>query len=480
MTPTPHPYPTYRPSGVPWLGDVPAHWEVRPSRAIFIEINERGHPDEQLLSVTIAQGVMQQQRLLRESAQKDSSRLDKSDYKLVRPGDVVYNKMRAWQGAAGVSSYRGIVSPAYIVQQPRPGVAPLYFHRVLRIPAFATEAERWSYGIASDMWSLRPEHFKMIQFCLPPLSEQAAIVRYLDHADRRIRRYVTAKRKLIALLEEEKQAVINQAVTRGFDPNVRLKPSGVEWLGDVPAHWAVLTLGQIADSFRTGPFGSMLHQSDYVEGGTPIVNPVHMRNGAIVEDPTCTVSGADADRLSGYRLCLHDIVFSRRGELGRCALVRHRETSWLCGTGSIRVRIRYEDLEPEFLIQALQVRRVGEYLSLVSVGATMANLNTGILKGIHILMPPIREQREILERISLQSRSIDAAIARTRRQIALLEEYRSCLVADVVTGKLDVREAGALLSVEADEEEPFNEGDLAEHVDSNSYDAETVEAELTA
>ena len=280
MTPTPHPYPTYRPSGVPWLGDVPAHWEVRPSRAIFIEINERGHPDEQLLSVTIAQGVMQQQRLLRESAQKDSSRLDKSDYKLVRPGDVVYNKMRAWQGAAGVSSYRGIVSPAYIVQQPRPGVAPLYFHRVLRIPAFATEAERWSYGIASDMWSLRPEHFKMIQFCLPPLSEQAAIVRYLDHADRRIRRYVTAKRKLIALLEEEKQAVVSRAVIRGLDPNVRLKPSGVEWLGDVPEHWEIPRLRNLGQAL----IGLTYDPQDVVgeEAGILVLRASNILDGQLV------------------------------------------------------------------------------------------------------------------------------------------------------------------------------------------------------
>ena len=169
-----------------------------------------------------------------DTSKKDSSRLDKSAYKLVRPGDVAYNKMRAWQGAIGVSTYQGIVSPAYVVQRPRDGANPLYFHHLLRTPAFATEAERWSYGIVSDMWSLRPEHFKMIHCCLPPLPEQRAIVRYLDHVDDRIRRYVSAKEKLIALLEEERQAVIHRAVTRGLDPNVPLKPSGVEWLGDVP------------------------------------------------------------------------------------------------------------------------------------------------------------------------------------------------------------------------------------------------------
>ena len=445
------PYPSCKSSGVEWLGQVPKHWDVLPNRALFAEVNERDYPEEQMLSVTITKGVIRQRALLADGSKKDSSNQDKSAYKLVLLGDIVYNKMRAWQGAIGASDHRGIVSPAYVVVRPRNGTSSRYAHYLLRTPAFAKEAERWSYGITSDMWSLRPEHFKLIYGCLPALPEQHAIVRYLDHADRRIRRYVSAKQKLITLLEEEKQAVINQAVTRGLDPNVRLKPSGVEWLGDVPEHWAIRTLGQIADSFRTGPFGSTLHQSDYIEGGTPVINPIHMRDGAIIEDLSCTVSEAVADRLSSYRLGLHDLVFSRRGELGRCALVRGRETSWLCGTGSIRVRIAYGNTEPEFLIQALQVRWVGEYLSLASVGATMANLNTGILKGVPILVPPIQEQRDLLEFIGRRSRTIDTAIDRTCRQIELMEEYRTRLISDVVTGKLDVREAAAQLPEQLEE-----------------------------
>ena len=252
---SPHPYPASKPSGVPWLGDVPDHWEVRPGRSIFTEINERDKAGEQMLSVTIAQGVIRQQTLLQDSSQKDSSRLDRSGYKFVRPGDIVYNKMRAWQGAAGMSRYQGIVSPAYIVQRPRSGVDPDYFHSLLRIPAFATEAERWSYGIASDMWSLRPEHFKMIHFPLPPLPEQRAIVRYLDHVDGRIRRYVDTKEKLVGLLEEERQAVVNRAATRGLDSNAPLKPSGVDWLGDVPEHWEVRSAFKRRVGFQEGPGG---------------------------------------------------------------------------------------------------------------------------------------------------------------------------------------------------------------------------------
>ena len=172
-------YPAMKESGIEWLGEVPEHWEVVPNRTLFDEIKDRDCSDEQMLSVTIKRGVILQSTLLEGTSKKDNSNLDKSNYKLVQPGDIAYNKMRAWQGAIGASPYRGIISPAYVVQRPRRQSShPAYFHNLFRIPSFQKEAERWSYGIASDMWSLRPEHFKVIYSCLPPLSEQNAIVRY--------------------------------------------------------------------------------------------------------------------------------------------------------------------------------------------------------------------------------------------------------------------------------------------------------------
>jgi type I restriction enzyme S subunit len=273
-------YPSYKDSGVPWLGMVPEHWKVLPSRAIFAEVNERNHPYEEMLSVTINRGVIRQEALLIDSSKKDSSNLNKSAYKLVCPGDIAYNKMRAWQGAIGASDFRGIVSPAYVVMRPRDDHNPRYFHELYRTPHFAKEAERWSYGITSDMWSLRPEHFKMIYSAVPPREEQEAIVRFLDHVNRRIERYIRAKKKLIALLNEQKQAIIHRAVTRGLDPNVRLKPSGIPWLGDIPKHWEVKRNSWLFDernergkpglpilivSLRTG----VTEGSDYDEDGRP-------------------------------------------------------------------------------------------------------------------------------------------------------------------------------------------------------------------
>ena len=425
------PYPAYKTSQIPWIGEIPEHWEVSHLRYFCECLDGRRIP----LSA--------------------ENRGDKQ-------GNIPY-----WGANSVIDHINGWIFDEPLVLVGEDG-AP--FTDTTRSVAFFVNEKVWVNNhihVLRCSKELRPEFLvhilnsvdykdfisgstrdKLTQqrlldipIQLAPPTEQAAIVRFLDHADEQIKRYIASKERLIALLEEERQALVHQAVTRGLDPNVKLKPSGVEWLGDVPEHWSIRTLGQIADSFRTGPFGSMLHQSDYIEGGIPVINPIHIRGGVIAEDPSCSVSDPVAVRLSDYRLAKHDLVFSRRGELGRCSLVRDRETNWLCGTGSIRVRITYDGIDPEFVIQALQVQWVGEYLSHVSVGATMNNLNTGILKSIPILMPPLQEQGNILGHSTRQTSAIDVAMTSIRQMIGLLQEYRTRLIADVVTGQLDVREA---------------------------------------
>jgi type I restriction enzyme S subunit len=146
------PYSEYKESSQAWLGVVPRHWSLMPNRALFAEVKDRNHPDEEMLSVTITRGIVRQKALLEGSSKKDNSNLDKSAYKLVQPRDIAYNKMRAWQGAIGASALRGIISPAYVVMRLRKeGDLPSYFHHLYRTPQFAKEAERWSYGITSDM-----------------------------------------------------------------------------------------------------------------------------------------------------------------------------------------------------------------------------------------------------------------------------------------------------------------------------------------
>ena len=448
-----NPYPAYTPSSVPWLGDVPAHWEVLPNRAIFMEVNDQEHPEEQMLSVTIAEGVIRQQTLLEGSSKKDASRLDRSAYKLVQPGDIAYNKMRAWQGAIGVSGYRGIVSPAYVVQRPRKGMDSRYLHYLLRTPAFAEEAERWSYGITSDMWSLRPEHFKMIYSCVPPLPEQTAIVRYLDHADRQMRRYIDGKETLIGLLEEQRQAVVQHAVTRGLDPDVRLKPSGIDWLGDVPAHWEVRRLKWVAS-----------------------LNPSkrEVRASLLADTPVTFLPmervGTDGRIESGEMLPASDVwngftYFERKDVLvakitpcfenGKGACLDSLPTKVGFGSTEFHVLRAGPSTSPQFLYRLTtleEFRRLGVNAMIGAAG--QQRVPQAFVANYPIAIPPLPEQAAIVEHLDKATADIDTAIANTRREIDLLREYRTRLIADVVTGKADVREAAAGLGEEVDETKP--------------------------
>jgi len=457
------PYDAMADSGTRWLGRVPAHWSVAGARSVFAEVGPAGHADEPLLSVTIGRGVLQQSDLLAASSKKDSSNVDRSKYKLVEPGDVAYNKMRAWQGAVGLSEYRGIVSPAYVVMRPRRD-SGRYLHHLLRTPGFAKEAERRSYGITSDQWSLRPEHFKMIHFPVPPVAEQAAIVKYLGHAHARIDRAIAAKRKLIALLEEQKQAIINQAVTRGLDPTVPMKDSGIPWLGAIPEHW------------ETRPLRSFARERDERAGADQnrlVLLSVSIRNGVTPRSESA-LRESRAEDFASYKI-------SREGDL---VLNRMRAFQGALGVSRVRGMV-----SPDYLVASIRpVVEVG-YVEHSIRSSWFVDSMTRVLRGIgsisqgsartprinpedflrlRIPLPPRLEQKEIVTRIAAESASAEDATKRLLFEIELLREFRTRLTSDVVTGQLDVRAVAAALpdfveqaAVDADsgEDESFDELD---------------------
>ena len=447
------PYPEYKESEQAWLGRVPRHWPVLPNRALFAEVKDRDHPDEEMLSVTITKGIIRQKALLTDSSKKDSSRQDKSAYKLVQPRDLAYNKMRAWQGAIGASDFRGIISPAYVVMRLREERnLPRYFHHLYRTPHFAKEAERCSYGITSDMWSLRPEHFKMMYTPQPPPEEQAAIVRFLNYANGRLERAIRAKRKVIALLNEQKQAIIHRAVTRGLDPNVPLKPSGIPWLGDIPQHWNPTKLYRITDQARPIMYGIVLPGPD-VDNGVFIVKGGNCETGRLRPEFLSRTTFEIESRYARSRLRGSDIVYSIRGSIGSAQIVPDE----LAGANLTQDAARIAPgpgIHSQWLLFAVRSRSFFNKLEAGAVGATIRGINIRDLKRAELVIPPIEEQIRIAEFLDRETRQVDVAITQLDREIALLREYRTRLVADVVTGKLDVREVALQLPEEAAELEP--------------------------
>ncbi|MDE0367277.1 MAG: restriction endonuclease subunit S [Gammaproteobacteria bacterium] len=328
-----------------------------------------------------------------------------------------------------------------------------FLFRALQANAVAAQFHVRANGVTR--YGLTQEAIKSIWLPVPPLAEQAAIARFLDHATSRISRYIRAKQKLIALLDEYKQVLIHEVVTGQIDVQTgksypEYRESGVEWIGNIPTHWKDASLRFAAKSIQIGPFGSQLHASDYVEGGTPVVNPSHLRDCRIEPDQSVTINDQKGAELARHRLEPLDIVMARRGELGRCALVGEREAGWFCGTGSLRVRLDLEVAAPEFLVLVLGSNGTKDSLSLSSVGATMENLNSEIVSRLRVPLPPLREQRDIVNFVDNVNSHLEWSMGHIRGQISLLREYSTRLIADVVTGKIDVRSTTAVRRYESD------------------------------
>lgn len=435
-----------------WLPQIPAHWAWDPARTLFKERKETGHVDEPLLSVTIARGVIPQAELLASTSKKDSSNADKSKYKLIESGDLVYNKMRAWQGAAGLSRHRGIVSPAYVVMTARRGEAA-YFHHLVRTPTFAKEAERWSYGITSDQWSLRPEHFKMIRFPVPPAEEQAAIVKYLAHANARIDKAIAAKRRLIALIQEESVAQVEAllaAVARDCSEPMfgrvlhRIEqgtsPSAAE--GDFDdSRWAVLSLSAV----NRGQFIASAVKPLSVDFAAP--ESMSIRDGDLLMTRSNT-----------------------RERVGDAAIVRDPRPRTIMPDLIYRLVLRQNCMSPEFASLALRSRRLRNQIEVVARGSsdTMPKLAQGHVRALRVPLPSLVDQARIVAEADRISRPVETTLDRISAEIELLSEFRTRLVADVVTGQIDVRRIASKLP-DIDPETTWGGSDLAD-VDPSELD----------
>jgi type I restriction enzyme S subunit len=447
------PYPAYKDSGVQWLGDVPEHWAVGKLRTLLNRVTERNRPDLPLLSVVREKGVIRR-NMTSNDENYNFIPDDLSNYKVVRIGQFAMNKMKAWQGSYGISKYDGIVSPAYFVFDLR-GIAGDFFHSAIRSKAYVPFFTQASDGVRIGQWDLAQTRMNEIPFFIPTLDEQAAIVRYLDYMDQRLRKYIRAKQKLIKLLEEQKQAIIHRAVTRGLDPNVRLKSPGVEWLGNIPEHWEVCTLRRKLrsyDGIKIGPFGSQLKLDQMSASGYKVYGQANV----IAKDftrGTKFVNQQKFDELSACEVQSGDLVVTMMGTSGRCARVPDKAVTGIMDSHLLRLRT---DASIDVSFAALIIDGapyVKEQILVAGKGSIMQGLNSGMVKDLVLVLPPLPEQTAIVQFLDKATSEIDIAKNRAQRVTSLLHEHRTRLIADVVTGKLDVREVAEQLPDEADEPE---------------------------
>ena len=293
------------------------------------------------------------------------------------------------------------------------------------------------YQYGSAVPSMTQRDLYNVNFPYPALDEQCRIANYLDRKCSQIDFIIARQQEVIEKLKVYKLSVITEAVTKGLNPDVPMKDSGVEWIGEIPEHWTVSALRYGLENIQTGPFGSQLHAEDYIEDGIFVINPANIVEGCIVPDNRCSVTELKAQELSRHILNKGDIIFARRGEMGRCAYFGGSFQQYLCGTGCIKIQCN-ANLMPEFISWFLQTSCVKQYLTLNSVGTTMANLNTTIISGIPVVFPPISEQEKVVEYIKNKICEIDCVLKNKLSIVEKLTKYKKSLIYEVVTGKKEV------------------------------------------
>ncbi|WP_304008896.1 restriction endonuclease subunit S [Desulfovibrio piger] len=271
----------------------------------------------------------------------------------------------------------------------------------------------------------------------PPLSEQQRIADYLDAKCAHIDQCLELTRQSMEKLRAYKLSCITEAVTKGLDPDVPLKDSGVPWISQIPAGWECTRLMTLCSEISTGPFGSQLHAEDYVENQTPLINPSNINNFRIEANYKCTLDSNTVSRLKRHTLYTGEIIFARRGEMGRCALVEKQHEGFICGTGCLKASIK-KDINQYYLIYYLQAKFVPYFLEYSSVGTTMNNLNSKTIASIPVTLPPLPEQKHIAAYLDKKCARIDALLEEKQALLDKLAEYKKSLIFECVTGKREV------------------------------------------
>ena len=417
-------YSEYKDSGVKWLGEIPSHWEVKRLGSFFFERKEKvSDKDYAPLSVT-KQGIFPQL----ENVAKTN---DGDNRKLVKEGDFVINSRSDRKGSSGVSGLDGSVSLINIVLQPRKVLFGPFCNYLLKSYGFIEENYRNGRGIVADLWTTRYDEMKMIKVAMPSFEEQKNISSYLDAATSKIDKAIVMQQKMIDLLNERKQIIIQNAVTKGLDENVEMKDSGVEWIGMIPKHWKILKLKRCA-SIKTGTTPPT-NERKYFDGGriywfTPgDLNDLHL------EFASKMITQKAIDDKVGRLFPAKTIYF-----VGIGATVAKVSACDFAASSNQQINaiICKESLGYRFATYVLKseqefIRNMANYVTLPIINQS----DTGL---IDMIVPPKSEQQAIVAYLDEEMQHFDSAISNCQRQIALLQERKQIIINEVVTGKVKV------------------------------------------
>ncbi|HWA23508.1 MAG TPA: NADAR domain-containing protein [Caulobacterales bacterium] len=456
-------YPEMRDTGLAWLPRAPAHWPVLRIKNVLREFDRKSKTgEERLLTLRMQAGLIDHERAGGKAIPPQAL----IGYRHVYAGDLVMNRMRASTGLFGIAPTEGLVSPDYATFHPIGDVDPTYLVYLFKTSAMGAVFRAESKGLGtgeSGFLRLYTDRFNTIRITVPPLDEQRAIVRFLDWHGSLTAKLIRAKRRLIALLNEQKQAIVHRAVTRGLDPNARLVPSGVPWLGDIPEGW------------RTAPAMLLFDEKLIRNKGMIEKTVLSLSYGRLVVKPEERLRGLVPESFETYQVVEPGEIIVRTTDLqndqkslrvGLCATRGIITSAYLC----LKPR---SSLTSEFAYLVLHSYDVSKLFYSLGSGVRQ-NLGFNDIKRVPFPVPPVEQQQQLCEAVARATRDINQAIDQSTRELSLLEELRARLVADAVTGQLDVRAVAATLPetgapelgsevADADEElDPDAESDVEE------------------
>ena len=420
-------YNEYKDSGVQWLGEIPSHWEVKRLASYFIERRTKvSDKDYEPLSVT-KNGIFPQL----ENVAKTN---DGDNRKLVLKGDFVINSRSDRKGSSGVSKYDGSVSLINIVLNPRSNVIPDYCNYILKGYSFIEEYYRNGRGIVADLWTTRYDEMKTIKICMPPVIEQQAIVSYLDTATAKIDEAIAQQQKMIDLLNERKQIIINNAVTKGLNPDAPMKDSGVDYIGLIPEHWVVRRMASLGVFSK----GGGISRDNLLEEGEPAIlyGDIYTKYNYFAEDIKNHVSKKVA--LASVEVHKNELLMTGSGEtkedIGKTIVFLGNKAY----AGGDVIIFKQDNNNSSFLSYALNSSYAKNFRYKESKGEIVVHIYANAVRQLYLALPDITEQNSIVEYLNNKVGIIDSEICVVRKQISLLQERKQIIINDVVTGKVKV------------------------------------------
>ncbi len=428
-------YQAYKDSSITWLGRVPEHWVLNKAKYIFNKM-ERPPREEDGVVTAFRDGMV----TLRTNRRTEGFTLALKEigYQGIRKGDLVIHEMDAFAGAIGVSDSDGKSTPVYTVCTPRKDADTKYYAYLLKMMAYNGFIQSLAKGIRERSSSFSFNIFQDLELPYFPLPEQQAIADFLDHKTAQIDTLIEKKQRQINLLQEQRTALINHAVTKGLNPDIRMKDSGVEWLGKIPSHWKnvrlkFLTREIIDTEHKTAPF--------YDGGEYFVVRTSNIKNGKLIFE------NAKYTNSEGYEEWTRrgvpdpgDVIFTREAPAGEACIVPDN-LPIVIGQRTVLIRLKRELFDAEFCIWSIYGGETSEFIKLLSQGSTVVHFNMSDIRDMPFLVPPLEEQKSISSFITSATKRIDFGIDEIISQINNLKEYRTALISEAVTGKIDVRTA---------------------------------------